>query len=170
MTIVQKIINSIKEAHGDDFPVYYHDEPTLNLMTSQMQFPCALLQLLTTGRAIQEGGMVKERVSAAVFFVEPSQFDFDAEENETIIDRCKKKAFAWISYLPYSPDVELVDVTRTSRVYDRYDDILTGFGILAEIKEAVGWSQCESQVCPTDFNSDFNDDFGGRCYNPIYNN
>ena len=32
MTIVQKIINSIKEAHGDDFPVYYHDEPTLNLL------------------------------------------------------------------------------------------------------------------------------------------
>ena len=119
------------------------------------------------GRVVaSEGGTV----SAAVFFVEPSQFDFDAEENETIIDRCKKKAFAWISYLPYSLDVELVDVTRTSRVYDRYDDILTGFGILAEIKEAVGWSQCESQVCPTDFNSDFNADFGGRCYNPIYNN
>lgn len=157
MTIVDKITNSIKAVHGDDFPVYYHDEPTLNLMTSRMQFPCALLQLLTTGRAIQEGGMVKERVSAAVFFVEPSKFDFNAVDNEAIIDRCKQRAFAWLASLASSSDVELLDVTRTSRVYDRYDDILTGFGVLAELQELQGWTPCPATQ--GDFNNDFNNDF-----------
>ena len=157
MTIVDKITNSLKAVHGDGFPVYYHDEPTLNLMTSQMEFPCALLQLLTTGRAVREGGMVKERVSAAVFFVEPSKFDFNAEENETVIDRCKQRAFAWLASLTSSSDVELLDVTRTSRVYDRYDDILTGFGVLAELQELQGWTPCP--VLLGDFNNDFNNDF-----------
>lgn len=157
MTIVDKITNSIKAVHGEGFPVYYHDEPTLNFMTSQMQFPCALFQLLTTGRAVREGGMVKERVPAAVFFVEPSQFDFDAVDNELIIDRCKQRAFAWLASLPSSSDVELLDVTRTSRVYDRYDDILTGFGVLAELQELQGWTPCP--VTQGDFNNDFNNDF-----------
>lgn len=138
MTIVDKIINSIKAALGNDFPVYYHDAPTLNLMTSQMQFPCALFQLLTTGRIAMEGGQAKERVSAAVFFVEPSQFDFDAVENETIIDRCKGRAMAWLLTLTASHDLQLEEITRTSRIYDQYDDILTGYGVLAEIKEMNG--------------------------------
>lgn len=138
MTIVDKIIESIKAAHGDDFPVYYHDEPTLNLLTSQMDFPCALLQLITTGTVVSEAGQMKERVSAAVFFVEPSQFDFDAIENETIIDRCKGMAMAWLLTLSGSPELQLENITRTSRVYDRYDDILTGYGVLAEIKETNG--------------------------------
>lgn len=138
MTIVDKIIESVKAAHGDDFPVYYHDEPTLNLLTSQMDFPCALLQLITTGTVVSEAGQMKERVSAAVFFVEPSQFDFDAIENETIIDRCKGMAMAWLLTLSGSPELQLENITRTSRVYDRYDDILTGYGVLAEIKETNG--------------------------------
>lgn len=138
MTIVEKITRSIKASQGEGFPVYYHDEPTLNLMTSQMTFPCAIMQLLTTGDAVQESGQVKERVSVAVFFVEPSDFDFDAAENETIIHRCKGRAFLWLLGLAADPLVELVELTRTSRVYDRYDDILTGFGVLAEVQELTG--------------------------------
>lgn len=138
MTIVDKITDSIKSAHGDDFPVYYHDESTLNEMTSRMQFPCALVRLLSQGRIVMEGGQAKERVSAAVFFVERSRFDFDATENETIIDRCKGRAMAWLFTLTASHDLQLEEITRTSRVYDRYDDILTGYGVLAEIKETNG--------------------------------
>lgn len=138
MTIVDKIIASIKAAVGDEFPVYYHDEPTLNLMTSRMEFPCALFQLLTTGNAVNEAGQLKERVSAAVFFVEPSQFDFDAVDNEAIIDRCKARAFAWIGSLPSDTWLTLSALNRTSRIYDQYDDILTGFGVFVDITELNG--------------------------------
>lgn len=142
MTIVEKIIASIQAELGADFPVYYHDEPTLNLMTSQMQFPCALFQLLTTGNAVNEAGQIKERVSAAVFFVEPSQFDFNAVDNERIIDRCKAKAFAWVNALSADPWLSLSALNRTTRVYDQYDDILTGFGVFVDLTELNGWSDC----------------------------
>lgn len=157
MTIVEKIIASIQAELGADFPVYYHDEPTLNLMTSQMQFPCALFQLLTTGNAVNEAGQIKERVSAAVFFVEPLRFDFNAIDNERIIDRCKGKSFAWVNALNADPWLSLTALNRTTRVYDQYDDILTGFGVFVDLTELNGWSDCPT--VPYDFNSDFNNDF-----------
>ena len=138
MTIVDKIIGSIKAALGDDFPVYYHDEATLNLKTQTMQFPCALFYLLTVGTAEAEGGQMKERVTAAVFFVEPSQYDFNAVENETIIDRCKGRCFAWLLSLNGSEEIGLHLINRTNRVYDKFDDILTGFGVSVDLKELKG--------------------------------
>lgn len=157
MTIVDKIIDSIKAAHGDGFPVYYHDEPTLNLMTSRMQFPCAVVRLLTQGRIVSEAGQQKERVSAAVFFVEPMQFDFDAVSNEAIIGRCKARAMAWKAGLSQSSDLMLTDEPRTARLYDPYDDHITGFGILADLQELEGWTDCP--FTQGDFNNDFNNDF-----------
>lgn len=158
MTIVDKITDSIKAAHGQDFPVYYHDEPTLNEMTSRMQFPCALVRLLSQGRIVSEAGQRKERVSAAVFFVEPTVFDFDAVSNEAIIDRCKDRALAWQGVLSQSPSLLLLDEEpRTARLYDPYDDHITGFGILADIQELQGWTDCP--VLQGDFNNDFNNDF-----------
>lgn len=138
MTIVDKITASIKAAHGEDFPVYYHDEETLNLLTQTMQFPCALVTLITAGNVVQEAGQAKERVSAAVFFVEPSEFDFNAVDNERIIDRCKALAFAWLLNLSGDQWLRLDTITRTSRVYGKFDDILTGFRVLAEITELNG--------------------------------
>jgi hypothetical protein len=157
MTIVDKITASIKGALGDGFPVYYHDEPTLNVMTSTMEFPCALFQLLTNGRVVREAGQAKEVVTAAVFFVERSEFDFDAVQNEQVIDRCKKRAFAWLGSVNGGGLVDILAVNRTTRVYDRYDDILTGFGLSVDIKEQVG--ECEYHEEVGDFNDDFNDDF-----------
>lgn len=157
MTIVEKIIASIKGALGDGFPVYYHDEPTLNVMTSTMEFPCALFQLLTNGRVVHEAGQAKEAVTAAVFFVERSEFDFDAVQNEQVIDRCKKRAFAWLGSVNGGGLVDVLAVNRTTRVYDRYDDILTGFGVSVDLKEQVG--ECEYHEDVGDFNDDFNNDF-----------
>lgn len=158
MTIVDKIINSIKAVHGDDFPVYYHDDPTLNLMTSQMEFPCALVMLLTRGSVPNIGGQLKEQVSAAVFFVELQDgIDFDAVKNERIVDRCKHRAFAWLQSLTSSYDLEMVNEAQSTRVYDRYDDILTGYGVQAELREIMGFTGCPEPS--GDFNNDFNNDF-----------
>ena len=145
MTIVDKIINSIKAVHGADFPVYYHDDPTLNLMTQTMEFPCALLILLTRGRVPNIGGQLKEQVSAAVFFVEAQKgVDFDAVQNEVVIDRCKNRALAWLMSLPSSTYVENVTEAQSARIYDKYDDILTGYGVQADLREVVGFA-CPEQ-------------------------
>ena len=159
MTIVEKIIASIQAVHGNGFAVYYHDEQTLNLMTGGMEFPCAIMQLLTTGHVVNEAGQIKERVSAAVFFVDKADFDFDAKDNEQIIDRCKRRAFQWLAAAPLDRYIT-AELTRTSRVYDQYDDILTGFGLMVEKTELVGFIECGTEsVRLGDFSDDFNEDF-----------
>lgn len=158
MTIVEKIKNSIESAMGMGWKTYYHDDATLNVMTSKMEFPCAVLRLLTTGRMDLSG---RERVTAAVFFIEPSQFDLDADNNEQIIQRCKERARVWLAGINADRYIRLLELSRTQRIYDTYDDIVTGFGLMLEIEELA--VPCAVPPCPSDFNLDFSDDFGGDC-------
>lgn len=147
MTIIDKIKTSIQRAMGqmEKFPVYYHDEPTLNVIADTMVFPCAMVQLLVDGTATLDGGQAKEIVSAAVFFIEPSEFDFNAEQNERIIDRCKQRAFKWLLSLPLDQYLDIESVERTQRVYQQFDAILTGFAVLVRLKELQGVTDCEDE-------------------------
>ena len=157
MTIVEKIRASIQRVHGDGFAVYYHDDPTMNIIADTMTLPAAIVQLITQGELDQTSGQWREVVSAAVFFVDRSEFDFDADENEKIIDACKRKALRWLASLPLDESLELVRWTRTSRVYERFDAILTGFAVMADLRETEGVTDCP--VPQGDFNNDFNNDF-----------
>lgn len=145
-TVVDKIIASIGDAvkrdNGKAIPVYYHDEPDLNLIADAMDFPCAFVQLLSTSSADYEAGQLKETVTAAVFFVEPSEFDFDAVENERIIERCRRRAFRWLLALPNDKYFSVVSVNRMQRAYERFDAILTGFGVMISLRELEGFIEC----------------------------
>lgn len=145
MTIADKIKNSIQAVHGNTFEVYYHDEPTLNLEADKMDLPCAVVQLITQGVLMFANGQIKESVTAAVFFVDISHFDFDSYENEEIIDQCKRRALQWVNALPMDEWISLSAVERTQRVYEQYDAILTGYGMLCRLTELEGVSDC-----PTD--------------------
>ena len=157
MTIIEKIRASIQRVHGAGFAVYYHDDPTMNIIADTMTLPAAIVQLITQGELDQTSGQWREIVSAAVFFVDRSEFDFDADENEKIIDQCKRRALRWLAGLQLDEDLELVRWERTSRVYERFDAILTGFAVMVDLRETEGVTNCP--VTQGDFNDDFNNDF-----------
>lgn len=144
MTIIDKIRASIQSVHGGDFQVYYHDDPTMNLIADNMDLPAAIVQLITQGTIDQQSGQWREVVSAVVFFVDKSDFDFDADENEKIIDRCKRRCLRWLAALPLYPDLDLVRWERTSRVYERFDAILTGFAVMVDLREREGVTDCDN--------------------------
>ena len=148
MTIVDKLKASIQAVH-EKMPVYYHDEPTLNLLAESMEFPCVIVQLITQGNITVESGQVREVVSVAVFFVEPSEFDFDAEQNEQVIDRCRQRAYAWLLAMPFDKYFRMEYVERTQRAYERFDAILTGYGMLLRLQELVGQTDCKPEPEPT---------------------
>ena len=157
MTIIEKIRASIQAVHGSEFKVYYHDDPTMNIIADTMDLPAAIVQLLAQGTIDQQSGQWREVVSAVVFFVDKSDFDFDADENEKVIDQCKRRCLRWLAELPLDADIDLVRWTRTSRVYERFDAILTGFAVMVDLREREGVTDCPAM--PYDFNDDFNDDF-----------
>lgn len=143
MTIIEKIRASIQRVHGEGFEVYYHDDPTMNIIADTMTLPAAIVQLITQGELDQMSGQWREVVSAAVFFVDRSEFDFDADENEKIIDQCKRRALRWLAGLQLDEDLKLVRWSRTSRVYERFDAILTGFAVMVDLMETESVTDCE---------------------------
>lgn len=144
MTIIEKIRASIQSVHGNGFQVYYHDDPTMNLIADSMDLPAAIVQLITQGTIDQQSGQWREVVSAAVFFVDKSDFDFDADDNEQVIDQCKHRCLQWLAALPLDPDLDLVRWERTSRVYERFDAILTGFAVMVDLREREGVTDCDN--------------------------
>lgn len=145
MTIIEKIRASIQAVHGSDFQVYYHDDPTLNIIADTMELPAAIVTLITQGTIDQQSGQYREVVSAAVFFVDKSEFDFNADENEKIIDQCKRRCLRWLAALPMDAHLDLVRWERTSRVYERFDAILTGFAVLVDLRERDSVTDCETE-------------------------
>jgi hypothetical protein len=143
MTIIEKIRASIQSVHGGDFQVYYHDDPTMNLIADNMDLPAAIVQLITQGTIDQQSGQWREVVSAVVFFIDKSDFDFDADDNEKIIDRCKRRCLRWLAALPLDEHLDLVRWERTSRVYERFDAILTGFAVMVMLRERESVTDCE---------------------------
>lgn len=145
MTIIEKIRASIQAVHGSDFQVYYHDDQTLNIIADTMELPSAIVTLITQGTIDEQSGQYREVVSAAVFFVDKSEFDFDADANERIIDQCKRRALRWLASLPMDANLDLVRWERTSRVYERFDAILTGFAVLVDLRERDGVTDCDNE-------------------------
>ena len=152
MNIVDKIKGSIHDATG--MPVYYDNTATLNVVADNAQYPCAFFQLLTTGQLDIEGGQMKERVAAEVYFVELGSFDYDGSEEEVIIDRCKQSALAWLRKSDIMGAVSVLSVERTRRVYSdgiggngyTFDAIVCGYGLVCTVKEMEGYSGCEEDA------------------------
>lgn len=140
MTITERIQNSVKAATG--LVCYYQSAEELNRLLDYAEFPCAYLFLLSSQQVTTTSGVVRERLTIGVFFVEPTEFDFHSAENEVIIDRCKRRAFKWLRSLMRDSEFRLVATNNTERVYDEFDAILTGFALNVTIEELKG-SVCE---------------------------
>ena len=78
----------------------------------------------------------------AVVFADKTQFDFNALENEEIIDRMKEKAFRWLHTLRTSDDLRLIAINSTQRLYDTTTDILTGYAVNITLEEVKGYGVC----------------------------
>ena len=76
-------------------------------------------------------------------FADKSQFDFNAIENEQIIDRMKVKAYKWLQSLRLSTDLNVVSINSTQRLYDTTTDVLTGYAVNITIEEVDGIGACD---------------------------
>ena len=141
MTIIDKIKKSVEDATALDF--LYHAQGEINeLIARAEELPCAFAFLLDSGTVEDTNGMFHERVTFAVIFADKTHFDFNALENEQIIDRMKVRAFRWLQSLRLSDDLQLVSINNTQRLYDTTTDILTGYAVNVTLQEVKGYGVC----------------------------
>lgn len=142
MTIIEKIKRSVEAATG--LPFLYHAAGEINELIARAEsLPVAFAFLLDSGTIDDVNGRYRERVTLAVMFADKSQFDFNAIENEQIIDRMKVKAYKWLQSLRLSNDLNIVSINQTQRLYDATTDILTGFSVNVTIEDYAGYGECE---------------------------
>ena len=142
MTIIEKIKQSIDGATG--MPFLYHAAGELNeLIARCKELPVAYSFLLDSGTIDDVNGRYHERVTLAVMFCDKTEFDFNALENEEIIDRMKVKAYKWIQSLRMSNALRVVSVNNTQRLYDNTTDVLTGFAVNITLEDIAGLGECE---------------------------
>ena len=144
MTFIDKLRITIERATACRF--YYHAAGELNEVLASVRVGCepiAFAYLLKGGEVDVQRNQLREGVNLAVFFCKKTEFDFNSEENERLIDDCKRLAFGWISLLRKSGYLEAVGSITTERVYDTTTDILTGIAVNVTLRELQGYSECD---------------------------
>lgn len=144
MTFIDKLRITIERATACRF--YYHAAGELNEVLAGVQIgaePIAFAYLLKGGEVDVQRNQLREGVNLAVFFCKKTEFDFNSEENERLIDDCKRLAFGWLSLMRKSGYFETVGSITTERVYDTTTDILTGIAVNVTLRELQGYSECD---------------------------
>lgn len=142
MTIIEKIKRSVEAATG--LPFLYHAAGEINeLIARTGELPVVFAFLLDNGTIEDVNGMYHERVTFAVMFADKTEFDFNALENEQIIDRMKIKAYRWLQSLRTSNELNVIAINSTQRLYDTTIDILTGYAVNITIEEMSGVGACD---------------------------
>lgn len=144
MTFIDKLRKTIERATACRF--YYHAAGELNEVLAGVRVGCepiAFAYLLKGGEVDVQRNQFREGVNLAVFFCKKTEFDFNSEENERLIDDCKRLAFGWLSLLRKSGYFETVGSITTERVYDTTTDILTGIAVNVTLRELQGYSECD---------------------------
>lgn len=142
MTIIEKIKRSVEAATGLHF--LYHAAGEINeLIARAGELPVAFAFLLDNGTIEDVNGMYHERVTFAVMFADKTEFDFNALENEQIIDRMKIKAYRWLQSLRTSNELNVIAINSTQRLYDATTDILTGYAVNITLEDTDGYGACD---------------------------
>lgn len=142
---VQEKIKQVIESLGE---VYLHENwQTANVRIDKMPLPCVLNVLPVSG-AFQFGtSRVKDKPNCMIAFMDKSDFDFDGQNNDVVVERCKCRAMAFLIELGRSGLFKQVtgDI-RYSVFYDRMDVNVTGIVIEFTPEEIQGTILCPGKT------------------------
>lgn len=145
MTIVEAIRRSV-ERQGMAF--LYHSNGEVNELVSRepayrdSELPVVICHLLSSGSMQNATGQWVERVQVAMFFSRLAEYDFNGEQNEQILERCKVAAQRWLHSLSDDDNMRLVSVNSTERIYNSTEDIITAYAVNVTIEELRGVGVC----------------------------
>ena len=133
MTITEKIKSTFESATS--LPMIYGTEEDINRALTYGRVPCGVMSVIDTATIKTDGGAIVERPTCVVACVNITQEDADKQENETIINECKLQLYKWVKSLYNNDLLRFVAIDRAQRIYDKYDDIITGYALTLQVQE-----------------------------------
>ena len=142
MSIVLKIKKKFEQITG--IPLIYQSEEMVNFLVGEKPVPVGIWYLLQDGQIVSDSasGTIRERIQARIYVGDLTELDFDAIENEKIIDKCKKILFNFIAQLKSDNELEVESINLSRRFYLHTDEILTGYMVDVTISELSGFNKC----------------------------
>ena len=140
MTIIDKIKNSVESVTGMQF--VYESPQTINTRLDNMPMPCAFMNIIDQGVAIDDNGIIREQMTIQVMFCDLCELDFDGIDAEKILDRLKKIALSWEANAMSSTASKVKEITGPTRYYADNDAIVCAFSVSLQIEEIDGVSKC----------------------------
>ena len=152
-TIIDKIARTIERKELGKggikkLPFLYADSDIQNILRDQVEPPFAAAVPLTSGVVTDERGMYHDQVTLALLFGDAmceANPEYNARENERIIDDCKQRAFKWLAGLVPTNEIELVSINGAERVYLENDAFVTGYMLNVTLKETQGYGVCQTR-------------------------
>lgn len=150
-TIVDKIARSIErnelgKGGLSPLPFIYADIDMQNVLLDGIVPPFAACAPLSSGMVNDDHGRYQEQATFEVFFGDlmcQSSPDYNARENERIIDDCKIRAFAWLASLAMNTELQLVSVNSATRTHLQFDAFVTGYMVNVTIREKQAYGRCD---------------------------
>lgn len=140
---VEKKIHGIVDSMGADVAYQFMNWAQANVELDRVDKPSVIYILPPAGNLDFGWAQVKDRPDAQIAFVAPTDFDFDGEENDDIIEQMKRLCIKFIKTLNDSGLFEKIEGKQPYRVlYDYLDRNVTGIVIEPKLKEEEGILIC----------------------------
>lgn len=137
---IQEHIKSIAQQMGIAY--IYHNWTSVNQAVSTSKLP-VMINVLPVSGSFSVGYELIERTNCMVAFLDKTDYDFDAEENDQIVERMKNLAKQFLVRLNKVADIENLNLDEVPYqvVYDKLDANLTGIILDLRISKSEGMCQ-----------------------------
>lgn len=135
MTIAEKIKQSFEGATG--LRLLYATSEEINRAISYARMPCGFFTLLSSGEVVNYSSGASERVEVTLAVITLADGEPSSYSNEERIELCKVEVLKWLKALRTSDTLRVTDEFRTQRVYDEFDDVVTGFSVTLTLEDLV---------------------------------
>lgn len=140
---VEAKVRSIVESLGGNVGYQFCDWAQANVSLDKVKMPTIIYVLPPSGTLNFSWREVLDRPNAQIAFVAPTDFDFDGDENDGIIEEMKRLCIRFIKAVNESVYFEEYEGDLPYQVlYDHLDQNVTGIVISPTLKELEGVSIC----------------------------
>ena len=148
---VEKKIHRIVDSMGADVAYQFMNWAQVNVELDKVDKPSVIYILPPSGDLNFHWAHVKDRPDAQIAFVAPTDFDFEGEANDDIIEQMKRLCIRFIKTLNESGLFEQIEGVLKYRVlYDYLDRNVTGIVIEPKLKEEEGILICGDEELRTE--------------------
>lgn len=149
---VEKKVRSIVESKFEDCEYLFMDFSQSNVALDRVTKPTILYVLPPSGNLNLHRDVIRDCPETQIWFLCPTDFDFDGRENDCLIERMKRLAYRFIYEVNASGLFEYLEGDIPYQVgYDLFDDNLTGVCIMPTLVEKEGLPLCEGEYARTDW-------------------